>query len=166
MDFSTAEILTILGTILGSMILVANHVEKKKAEGIGGLTCFVLSAAFFVFWLILFYSVYLLIGNSLALFGQERAPYLIRVLWPTELLPYAPFFATAFAWWETTLFLIYWVYPKDETEQERRKRLDWYVQLMRRSTRKWMQAYFLIWAIVQIYYRTSWLSWIPLPDPI
>ena len=59
------DILAVLGTALGAlgtMIGIAYRMEKKN-EGIGGLTCTILSVTFLVLWLIVFTSIYLLIGH-------------------------------------------------------------------------------------------------------
>lgn len=158
------EILTVLGGVLSGVMLVAYRIEKQK--GIQGVTCALLCAAAIPFWLIVFYSVYLLVGDALELFGQPRAPYLIRVLWPESLLPYAPLVASILAWWETALFLPYWIKVENETQEERRDRLNWYLKRVRRSSVKWLLAYAAFWVVIQIWYRVPFFATIELPAPL
>lgn len=162
------DILAVLGTALGTlgtMIGIAYHMEKKN-EGIGGLTCTILSVTFLVLWLIVFTSIYLLIGHCLELFGLSRAPYLVRVFWPEALLPYAPFVLTFYSWVETTILLFYFVRHDGETDEERADRFRWHVGQMRKFHNRFWIALFVVWVLVQVYYRTTWLSWIPVPAPL
>lgn len=162
------DILAVLGSALGTlgtMAWIAYRMEKKN-EGIGGLTCTILSATFFVLWLIVFTSVYLLIGHCLELFGMTRAPNLVRIFWPEALLPYAPFVLTTYCWIETTILLFYFVRHEGETEEEKASRLRWHVELMRKFHNRFWIVMFVVWVFVQVYYRTTWLSWIPVPAPL
>lgn len=164
MDFSPKEILATLTAVLGSVMAVAYQVEKKN--GINGLTCLLLCAGMGVFWLIVFYSIYFLVGSSLEMFGQPRAPYLIRVLWPEALLPYAPLVASLFAWSVTTRVLPYWIRHENETEEERHERLTFFVNQARRHAIFLGKLYILVWLLVQFAYRCPLAQMIPLPTPL
>lgn len=164
MDLSNVEILTALSATLGAVMTVSYQVEKKG--GIGGLTCLLLSFAALIAWLIVFYSIYLLVGNTLEYFGQPKAPYLIRLFWPEDLLPYAPLLLSVFAWWHTNLILPYWVRRGDETEEELADRLRWHMERIRRSLLAWFIGYLIILLAVQAVYRCPRFSWVFTLKPL
>lgn len=159
------SILSTLAALLGAMATLFYYLEKRGGH-LSGLGCGLLIAAAVPFWLIVSFSVYLLAGEVLAMFGLPRAPYLVRVLWPEALLPYAPFLAAAFGWWHTALLLPYFAYPEGATQEELRERRAWFRAAFERSFRWWCLGYLALWAAVQIVCRVPFFRSIPLPAPL
>lgn len=158
------EILAGLATFLSVIGGCAYKIEKKK--GINSITCALLCAGALPFWLIVSYSIYMLVGESLALFNQPKVPDFVRVLWPGALIPYAPLAVALFAWWETFLFMPYWVREENESEVERRNRLEWYLHRVRMSIWRWIIALVVFLVAVQCFYRTSLFLELNLPAPL
>lgn len=159
------SILSTLAALLGAVVTLFYYLEKQGGR-LSGLGCGLLIAAAIPFWLILSFSIYLLAGEVLATFGLPRAPYLVRVLWPEALLPYAPFLVAAFGWWHTALLLPYFVYPEGTKEEELRERRAWFRAAFGRSFRWWCLGYLALWAVVQIVCRVPFFRSIPLPEPL
>lgn len=164
MDPSDVKILTALGATLGAVMTVSYNIKTKG--GISGLTCLLLSFGALVAWLIVFYSIYLLVGNTLEYFGQPKAPYLIRLFWPEALLPYAPLLLSIFAWWHTILILPYWVRRGDETEEELFDKLQWHMGRIRYSLWAWFIGYVIVLLAIQTIYRCPWFSWVFTLEPL
>ena len=141
------SILSTLAALLGAMATLFYYLEKRGGH-LSGLGCGLLIAAAVPFWLIVSFSVYLLAGEVLAMFGLPRAPYLVRVLWPEARL------------------LTYFAYPEGATQEELRERRAWFRAAFERSFRWWCLGYLALWAAVQIVCRVPFFRSIPLPAPL
>ncbi len=165
MDFSTGAILTGWAVIVGGGMTLAFNLEKRGGT-INGVTCFLLIGAAIPFWLFICYSIYFLIGAALKEFGQPLNPFPINILWPRSLLPFAPLVVAVFCWWQTLLALPYWVRPKDLSEDELNERRQWFLKRVKKSNQRWCIAYFLLWVIVQAFYRVPCLANIQWPSAL
>lgn len=165
MDFSTGAILTGLAVIVGAVMTLAFNLEKR-GETINGVTCFFLIIAAIPFWLFICYSIYFLVGAALKEFGQPLNPFPINILWPTQLLPFAPLVASLFCWWQTMLALPYWSRPSDLTEEELAARQEWFLRRSKKSIARWFMAYFVLFVLVQAFHRIPCLKSLAWPSAL
>ena len=165
MDLSIETLLTCLTGVVCGVMALAHHLEKR-GQTINGLTCALLIGVAFPFWLVVFYSIYFLVGYALQMFGQSLNPFPINILWPRSLLPFAPLVVAVFCWWQTLLALPYWVRSKDLSEDELNERRQWFLKRVKKSSQRWIIAYFLLWVIVQAFHRVPCLANIQWPSAL
>lgn len=146
-------------------ITAAYQLAKKKRQ-IDGVIHLLLLLGLGAFWVVLSYSLYFLVAYSMQFFDQPKAPYFVRILWPSALLPYAPLFFALFAWWHSFMLAIYWFTADDVPEKEQRGFREWHQKRLRRSLFWWSAIYLLILIAIQIWYRLPFFSTIALPSPL
>lgn len=165
MSFSLGTILSALTVCMVITMTAAYQLAKKRAR-VDGLIYSLILLGLGVFWVILSYSLYFLVAITTQYFDQPKVPYLMQVLWPSALLPYAPLLLALFGWWHSFLQAIYWIHVEGASEEERVRFRKWHNEKMMSSIRKWGIAYLVLFVAVQVWYRVPYFSTIPLPVPL
>ncbi len=152
MDLPLGSIFTALTACMTILLTAAYQIYKKDSKNKGFVSCLLL-LGLATFWLILFYSIYFLLAISMKMFDQPIAPSLIRMLWPSSLLPYAPLYLAAFSWWHSYLMTLYWLFDDYETNEERESYREFHFNMLKKSLKCWVTVSFIIFLVVQLYYR-------------
>lgn len=131
MDLPLGSIFTALTACMTILLTAAYQIYKKDSKNKGFVSCLLL-LGLATFWLILFYSIYFLLAISMKMFDQPIAPSLIRMLWPSSLLPYAPLYLAAFSWWHSYLMTLYWLFDDYETNEERESYREFHFNMLKK----------------------------------